>query len=189
MAVLTIKLLLIIAGIWFVVQGFRVHWGWGVANLLIPGAIIPFCILHPKESKRPLILIGVSLGLLLILWVCARNGSHSRPRVEVAPDLPASVTSAVLHLNLVSSGDALLTNSIQTFTTISCSLSQKMPMMSDPSSGRYDNERLTAIRADGFVIQFTKHDGGEAQTNFVLFPYGQTTETNMMGWNIVGNYK
>jgi hypothetical protein len=32
-AILTAKLLFIIAGIWLVVQGFRVHWGWGVANL------------------------------------------------------------------------------------------------------------------------------------------------------------
>jgi hypothetical protein len=59
-----------VAVVWFVVQGFRVHWGWGVANLLIPGAIIPFCFLHFKESKKPLILFGIAVALVVVLLVC-----------------------------------------------------------------------------------------------------------------------
>jgi hypothetical protein len=66
-------LLFFVAAIWFVVQGFRVHWGWGVANLLIPFAIIPFCFLHPREPKKPLILIVAALGLLLILLAFAEH--------------------------------------------------------------------------------------------------------------------
>jgi hypothetical protein len=184
LAFLTLKLLPIVAAIWFVVQGFRVHWGWGVANLLIPGAIIPFCIFHFKESKRPLMLIGICLGISLILWICARHGSSSSPSVEVAPALSASATNAVLHLKLVSFNEALRTG-----REISCILSRKVRGMSaDPSNGRYDEERLIAIQADGFVIRFTDRVGGEMRTNFVLFPYGQTTETNALGWSIVGDY-
>lgn len=180
-------LLFFVAGIWFVVQGFRVHWGWGVANLLIPGAIIPFCILHPKESKRPLILIGVSLGLLLILWVCAGHASHSPPRVEVSPGLPASSKNAVLLLNLFAPIDASPTNFTE---SISGSFSLKRPYFHDTvSKSSLDEEQLVAIRADGFIMQFTTSDGGKTQTNSVLFPYGQTTETNTLGWRIVGNFK
>jgi hypothetical protein len=184
LAVLAIKILPIIAWIWFVVKGFRVHWGWGVANLLIPGAIIPFCIFHPKESKGPLILIGICLGVFLILWLCARHESSSRPRVQVAPGLSASATNAVLHLKLVSFNEASRTGS-----TISCILSRKnLVMFADPSNGRYDEERLIAIQTDGFVLRFTDRVGGEMRTNFVLFPYGQTTETNTLGWSVVGDY-
>ncbi len=130
LAVLTVKLLFLIAVICFVVQGFRVHWGWGMANLLIPGAIIPFCLLHRKESKRPLILTGFSVGVILILWVCARHDGGSHSKVELSPDLPPSAKNAVLYLRLVSSSDALSTNWTRTATSISCSLSQKNPVMS-----------------------------------------------------------
>jgi hypothetical protein len=189
LAVLAVKLLPIIIVIWFVVQGFRVHWGWGVANLLMPVAIIPFCILHPQESKRPLILLGVCLGTFLILWACARHGSYARPRVELTPDLPASATNAVLYLSLAASADTLSNHWTQTVTTISGSLSRKRPVMpGGHSNGRYDEERLIAIRADGFMIQFTKRAGREMRTNYVLFPYGRTTETNAVGWDIVGSY-
>jgi len=189
-AVLMLKLLPIIAVIWFAVQGFRVHWGWGVANLLIPVAIIPFCILHPKESKKPLILFGIWLGGFLILWICARHGSSSLPRVEVAPALSASATNAVLYLQLVSSGDIFGTNRTQTVTAISGisgTLNQRRPVMSGGHSNNGE-QRLIVIRADGFVIQFTDDVGGEMRTNLVLFPYGQITETNTLGWSIVGDY-
>jgi hypothetical protein len=69
----TIWLLFFVASIWFVVQGFKAHWGWGLANLLIPVAIIPFCFLYPRKSKGPLILVGVGLALLLILWIFSRD--------------------------------------------------------------------------------------------------------------------
>lgn len=187
LAVLAIKLLSIATYIWFVVQGFKVHWGLGVANLLIPGAIIPFCILHPKESKRPLILLVACLGVFLILWVYARHGSHFRPKVEVALGSPAPAKNAVLHLRLISSSGAWGTpNWTQTVDT--GILSQKIVSLGGHSNGRDDEERLMAIQADGFVIRFTKYDAGETQTNFVIFPYGQTTKTNIMGESIVGSY-
>ena len=179
LAVLVVKLLFITVGVWFVVQGFKVRWAWGLANLLIPGAIIPFCILHPKESKKPMILAGACLALFSFIWIVARYGSHSRPRVELAPALPASVTNAVLRLNLASP------NNIE---TMSCSVSLKSPFHGGTPADSYDEERLAAIRSDGFLMQFTTRIGREMQTNVVLFPYGQTTETNTFTWRIVGNY-
>lgn len=183
-AILTVKLLSIVAVIWFVVQGFKVHWGWGVANLLIPGAFIPFCIFHPTEGKKPLILTGVWLGGILILWMFARHGNSPRSKVEVAPALSASITNAVLHLKLVSFNEAS-----QTGRTVSCILSRENQVMfANPSIGRSDEERLTAIQADGFVIRLTDRVGGELRTNFILFPYGQTTETSTLGWSVIGDY-
>ena len=182
--VLILKLLPYVAVIWFAVQGFRVHWGWGIANLLIPGAIIPFYILHPKVSKRPLVLIGFWLGVFLIFLICARHGSSSRPRVEIAPTISATTTNAVLHLKLVSFNEVSRTG-----ITISGILSLKNPIMrGGHSNGRNDDERLIAMRADGFVVRFTDHIDGEVRTNLVLFPYDQTTETNFLEWSIVGYY-
>ena len=65
----TISFLSFIATIWLVVQGFMVHWGWGLANLFLPFANLVFCFVHPKESKIPLILFGTILLLLMILWI------------------------------------------------------------------------------------------------------------------------
>jgi hypothetical protein len=62
-------LLLFIAYIWLGVQGFRVHWGWGVANLLIPWAAIIFCFLHFEKSRKPVGLIIIAFALLLFLWI------------------------------------------------------------------------------------------------------------------------
>jgi hypothetical protein len=189
-ALLALKLLSLVVGVWFVVLGFRVHWGWGLANLLIPGAIIPFCILHPKESKRPMILAVACLAIFLILWVCVKLGSHSRPRVEVTPGLPASATHAVLYLNLAAFNDVPPTNLVRILgQTISDSISLRNPGVQGTLSIEGDEERLVAIRAGGFVIQFKTRSGGETQTNFILFPFGQTTETNLLGWSIVGSFK
>jgi hypothetical protein len=73
--------------------------------------------------------------------------------------------------------------------TISGSQSLENPVWSGTVDGRYNEERLVAIRADGFLILFTQREGGFTQTNIILFPYGQTTETNALGWQIVGRYK
>jgi hypothetical protein len=68
---LAVKLIFLLAGILFVVQGFRVHWGWGLANLLLPPAIIVFFVKHRQAAKFPAIVWGVGMGLLVLLLVCA----------------------------------------------------------------------------------------------------------------------
>lgn len=73
LVILSIKLLFFAAVVWFVVNGFRVHWGWGVANFLIPGAFIPFSFLHPEKGKIPLILITIGAALWLILLISFRH--------------------------------------------------------------------------------------------------------------------
>jgi hypothetical protein len=62
-----LKLIPIIAWIAFVVQGFRVYWGWGLANLLVPLAFIGFCCIHPRAAKVPLIITVIGVGWLLAL--------------------------------------------------------------------------------------------------------------------------
>jgi hypothetical protein len=58
-----------------------------------------------------------------------------------------------------------------------------------PSSGIYNEERLIAIQADGFLVRFSDRVDGAMRTNSILFPYGQTIETNTLGWSIVGKYQ
>ncbi len=70
-----LKLIFIVAGIAFVVQGFRVHWGWGLANLFVPFAFIPFCIIHRRAARVPVTITFIGVGwilLLLILWVMGK---------------------------------------------------------------------------------------------------------------------
>jgi hypothetical protein len=62
-----IYLIFIIASIAFVVQGFRVHWVWGLLNLLVPLAFVAFCIVHPRAARIPMIFLGFGIGWLLIL--------------------------------------------------------------------------------------------------------------------------
>ncbi len=57
-----------VAAILFVVMGFRVHFGWGLANLFIWPCMIAFVILYPKESKKPLIVFGFGLALFLCVF-------------------------------------------------------------------------------------------------------------------------
>lgn len=64
-----IWLLFFVADIWFVVQGFKVHWGWGVANLLIPCAVIVFCFLYFERARKPLGLVIIASVLLLFFWI------------------------------------------------------------------------------------------------------------------------
>lgn len=65
------KIIWLLAAILFVIQGFRVHWGWGLANLLLfPLAGIALFIKHPREAKYPMIFLASSVVLLLIVLVC-----------------------------------------------------------------------------------------------------------------------
>ena len=47
-----------------VIQGFRTHWGWGVAMFLVPIAFLVFFREHTKRAMPPLIVYG--LGCLML---------------------------------------------------------------------------------------------------------------------------
>jgi hypothetical protein len=66
-----VKIILLVAAISFIIQGFRVHWGWGLANIfLFPLAGIALFIRHRREGKYPMIIWSFGMALLLILLVC-----------------------------------------------------------------------------------------------------------------------
>jgi|ERR1039458_8638857 hypothetical protein len=135
----------------------------------------------------------VALSALLAAFVgCSDAVRESPPRtdVEVSQGLPPSVSNAVLHLVLISPTNASPTNHTEKYEMMGGNRSLDHPVgWGSNSSGRYDEDRLLAIREEGFVILFTKRDGGVVQTNAVLFRYGETTETNTLGWKIVGRFK
>ena len=71
-AILTLQLLPIVFVIWFAVRGFRVHWGWGLANIfLFPLAGIALFLTHRQEARFPMIIWSLGMALLVILMICA----------------------------------------------------------------------------------------------------------------------
>jgi len=68
------RLLLIAAYILFVILGFRTHWGWGLANLLLPVTALYFSLAHPRTAKIPAVfcIFGFTALLVTMLWVNAR---------------------------------------------------------------------------------------------------------------------
>ncbi|MGA2221022.1 MAG: hypothetical protein ABSH21_04440 [Verrucomicrobiia bacterium] len=68
------RLLLIAAYILFVILGFRTHWGWGLANLLLPVTALYFSLAHPRTAKIPAVfcIFGFTALLVTMLWVNPR---------------------------------------------------------------------------------------------------------------------
>jgi hypothetical protein len=110
--------------------------------------------------------------------------------VDISQNLPESARNAVLHLSIFEPVDASPTNY---HTAIYGSRSLNSPVGSGSIGGstytNYQEERLVAINADGFNMLFTRRDNGVVQTNTILFRYGKTTQTNTLGWKIIGNFK
>ncbi len=67
-----IKVILFAADVGFIVQGFKVHWGWGVANIFLgPLAGIAFFINHRHKGRVPVYILVHGLILLLVVVMCA----------------------------------------------------------------------------------------------------------------------
>jgi hypothetical protein len=70
--VMAIQILWVVSAILFIIQGFRVHWGWGLANIfLFPLAGIAFFVNHRPRAKIPFVLWAIGFALLLVLLVSA----------------------------------------------------------------------------------------------------------------------
>jgi hypothetical protein len=68
-----VKVVFFVAAIAFIVQGFRVHWGWDVANLICgPLAGIVFFVKHRQKGRVPIYVLIHGLILFLIFVICAR---------------------------------------------------------------------------------------------------------------------
>jgi hypothetical protein len=132
-------------------------------------------------------------ALLLMLFGCSKDESVTliHPEtVEVLPGLPSSATNAVLNLRLIAPSDATEANKRE---LIAGSWSLKSPIgTSSTIEGTHTSsqeERLMAIVSDGFQMRFTCRDNGITQSITVLFRFGEVTQTNSMGWRIVGTFK
>lgn len=133
-------------------------------------------------SKYLLICLIVGLGC-----GCSHNRPSLEPQVDVAPGLSASVTNSVLHLELWRPADVQRTNASE---MISSNKGLQQPTSSSgDDQGHSNEERLMAITADGFLVRFTIRNKDLSQTNTVLFRYGETNDTNIADWKIVGHFK
>lgn len=131
----------------------------------------------------------IALPFLLLLSGCLgeRSGRPVRNQVEVASGLPAAIRDAVMKLSLVATNGPSANDWIE---KIGGSRSLRSPVGSGSDSfGHFSEQMLLAIRSDGFVMLFTKREGAVEQTNVIVFPYDQTTQTNALGWKITGRYK
>jgi hypothetical protein len=63
-ALVGVQILLFTAYALFVIQGFRTHWGWGIANLFLPFAALLFFFTYPKRSRVPALTYIAGLVLL-----------------------------------------------------------------------------------------------------------------------------
>jgi hypothetical protein len=70
-ALTAVKVILFASAIAFIVQGFRVHWGWGLANTLLgPVAGIIFFFNNRHEGRVPVYVLVHGLILLLVILMC-----------------------------------------------------------------------------------------------------------------------
>jgi hypothetical protein len=68
---MAIKVIMFVSAIAFIVQGFRVHWGWGLANTFLgPLAGIAFFFNHRHEGRVPIYILVHGLVLLLVIAIC-----------------------------------------------------------------------------------------------------------------------
>ena len=151
-----------------------------------------------------LIVLGIIFCLCIFFLIAflyyARgwNASSPYPTVEVSTNVPASLFNAELNLKIRGSSDPRTTNYSGWYLSGDVSLTGP----SGGSSGfggtidEWDEQRLIAINTEGFKVLFTKRwrlaglgQKINQETNVILFRFGQVTETNALGWRIVGKFK
>jgi hypothetical protein len=121
--------------------------------------------------------------------------------VEVDTNVPIQIQNALLHIHIYSPPP-------QEWEA-SGARSLKSPggggSSEDSATNIYtEGDELIAIKTNGFEIRFVESDypilhtnnvrilqreKGYRHTSIVLFPYGKTTETNALGWKIVGKFQ
>ena len=68
---IAVKVIILVSTIVFIVQGFRVHWGWGLANMFLgPLAGIVFFTQHRHEGRVPVYVLVHGLILLFVIVMC-----------------------------------------------------------------------------------------------------------------------
>ena len=134
--------------------------------------------------------------LVLILLVtfggCSddeRVKSTHQVTVEVSQNLPVSLRNAVLNLHVRDPIDTLVTNCQSWGGNYNLNYPAGSGLVMEGTNQFFEENRLLAIKPEGFEVLFTKRENDAVQTNCVLFRYGEVTQTNTLGWTIVGKFK
>lgn len=70
LALLLGALVILVGGIWFIVEAFRENLLWGLGVLFLPILPLVFLILHWRRAKDPFVLQLYGIGIILIAhWV------------------------------------------------------------------------------------------------------------------------
>jgi hypothetical protein len=75
-AFILVKLCFLIAYVGFVIQGSRVHWGWGCVIFLLPVSALFFLVSHPKPAKIPSLIFLAGVLVLILLIIGAVVSGH-----------------------------------------------------------------------------------------------------------------
>ncbi len=151
-----------------------------------------------------LVILGI-LFCVCIFLVAAYLYSYSSvfetvqpdPAVEVSANVPTSSSNAVLQLQVRESSNFLVTNYSSWVGNLSLTgVSSFGGSSNNETIEKWDETRLITINTEGFKVLFTKRwrlaglgQKINQETNVILFRYGQVTETNALGWRIVGKFK
>ncbi len=68
-----------VAGIWFLIEAFRVHILWGLALLVFPVLGAVFLFLHWDEVKKPFLLNMIAVSLFLAAFALTLYGGGNSP--------------------------------------------------------------------------------------------------------------
>ncbi len=149
-----------------------------------------------------MVLIMVSSLIVVLVILCAiklkhRSAPAPKSTVEVSTDVPPRLQNDMLYVRIHErTGGSLATLSFaQPFASASIESDTNMDT---------EEERLVAIQTNGFEVLFTKTVYSVSKTNnsltiqkgkgveqkgVVLFRDGETTQTNVLEWEIVGQFK
>ena len=82
-AFILVKLCFLIAYVGFVIQGSRVHWGWGCVIFLLPVSALFFLISHPKPAKIPSLIFLAGVLVLIFLIIGAVVSGHWEQKLSL----------------------------------------------------------------------------------------------------------
>ncbi|MDD2237220.1 MAG: hypothetical protein PHG65_08460 [Kiritimatiellae bacterium] len=78
-----------VAGIWFLIEAFRVHILWGLALLVFPVLGAVFLFLHWDDVRKPFLLNMIAVSLFLAAFALTLYGGNSAENAQSGPETPS----------------------------------------------------------------------------------------------------
>jgi hypothetical protein len=137
-----------------------------------------------------LLLAVIGLGLFLPVYYYSTRtpGAIEDSEPSIANDVPTSLRNAELRLRLVDFANALPGQGVRTSGELSVGLPLIDSARGDGTNTFYHETRLLSVTTNGFEVRFMRGANDGMHRSKFLFRFGETTVTNALGWNIVGQF-